>query len=76
MDTEQKMMKKEVKICKTSMPNKILIFLKSTQTCASAETKDYYLSPITYTALEVANSNLNTTEAITAHIMQMVQQST
>lgn len=35
---------------------------------------DYYHIPIIYTALEVTNSNLQTTEAITVQITQMVQQ--
>lgn len=76
VDTEGKRMKKEGKIYKTLMANITLIFIKSTHTCAFAEIKDYYHFRIIYTALEVANSNLQTTEAITVQIMQMVQQST
>lgn len=45
-----------------------------THTNAFAEIKDYHHFPIIYTALEVTNSNLRTTEAITIETTQMVQQ--
>lgn len=63
----------DVYISKPIMRSIKLIFIKSRHLCI-CKIKDYYDSAIIYIALEVANSNLQTTEAITVQITQMVQQ--
>lgn len=63
---------KKDQICKTLMPNITLVFIKSTHLGIC---RDKILLSLPH-YVQVAHSNLQTTEAITVKIMQMVQQDT